>query len=794
MRKWAARIGVACAVLLLAAAAIGYLAVRSSLPWLDGQMALPGLSAPATIARDALGTATISARDQLDATRALGYLHAQERYFEMDLMRRAAAGELADLVGPAAAELDQTRRAHRMRQRAEHALTLLPADQRLLLRAYADGINRGVAALQVRPWAYLLLRKQPRNWEPVDSLLTGYAMYFDLQDPDSRRELAMLRLRAHLPPALFTLLARDGTAWDAPLQGQARGDADLPGADMVDLRKLPAPPKQDPLPYSPTPVPGSNNFAVAGTHTVDGRAIVANDMHLMLRAPNIWFRARLRYADPVAPDGKVDVQGFTLPGLPLVIAGSNGHVAWGFTNSYVGNLAWQPCGTGTDDAHCRSNNASGNHDAGYMSIHETVDGHPFALQWAAYLPRALDLDLGRMATSASTQALVEHPVGGIPAQNMLLTDSTGAIAWILAGNVPAHEPAGCNRPAAVNHADVAPSSSTAQRSATNQRTPPTPPASSSADGCRLQALPARQNPRIAAVADGRLWTANARVVDGNDLALVGDGGYDLGARAQQIRNDLQLKDHFDERDLLAIQLDNRAVFLQRWWALLREQAKRTPTPALRDISDAAAHWEGRASVDSVSYRIVRAWRLAIMGRLLDGLTAPAQVALKEDYIQPKLPQFEGVAWPLVTQRPDHLLSRRYRDWDALFKDAARDVQSELGRHGPLAQRNWGERNTAKICHPLAAALPLVGNHWLCMPPDPLAGDANMPRVAAPRFGASQRMVVAPGHETDGIIQMPGGQSGHPLSPFWGAGHADWISGRPAPFLPGPTQHTLELRP
>ncbi|NLB59192.1 MAG: penicillin acylase family protein, partial [Gammaproteobacteria bacterium] len=104
---------------------------------------------------------------------------------------------------------------------------------------------------------------------------------------------------------------------------------------------------------------------------------------------------------------------------------------------------------------------------------------------------------------------------------------------------------------------------------------------------------------------------------------------------------------------------------------------------------------------------------------------------------------------------------------------------------------WGERNTARICHPLAGAVPLLGRR-LCMPAEPLPGDGLVPRVQGPSFGASQRMLVAPGHEADGVAHMPGGQSGHPLSPFWGAGHDAWAEGRPTPFLPGDTEYRMTL--
>ncbi|HRN62805.1 MAG TPA: penicillin acylase family protein, partial [Luteimonas sp.] len=291
----------------------------------------------------------------------------------------------------------------------------------------------------------------------------------------------------------------------------------------------------------------------------------------------------------------------------------------------------------------------------------------------------------------------------------------------------------------------------------------------------------------------RLWTANARVVSGDALQRIGDGGYALGARAQQIRDGLRAKQRFSERDLLAIQLDDRALLMTRWHDLLRTLDNNEASSALHELALASEPWEGRASVESASYRIVRAWRLAVQERMLDGLLAPAKAAMAEDFVKPQFQQFEGVAWPLAQQRPAHLLPRGFASWEALFEDAAREVRDELATLGPLHERSWGERNTAAICHPLAGAVPL-GKRLLCMPADPLPGDSMMPRVQGPAFGASERMVVAPGHEADGLMHMPGGQSGHRLSPFWGAGHDDWVHGRPTPFLPGPKVHALALRP
>ena len=308
----------------------------------------------------------------------------------------------------------------------------------------------------------------------------------------------------------------------------------------------------------------------------------------------------------------------------------------------------------------------------------------------------------------------------------------------------------------------------------------------------------RKNPTIFIPPSNRLWTANNRVTDGADLATIGDSGYALGARAKQIRDDLFAKNQFTEKDLLAIQLDDRTLFLERWWKQLRALVQSTQLqspndPVLQRIEAATRHWDAHASADAVTYRIVRAWRLEVLDRIQQGLMAPAEVALGKQFVMPELPQLEGAAWELVTQRPQNLLPRKFDSWNALLVDAAHAADSKLEKNGPLAQRRWGERNTAAICHPLAGALPFL-KRFLCMPFDELPGDANMPRVAAPDFGASERMVVSPGHEADGIIEMPTGQSDNPLSPFWNAGHEAWVHGEPTPFLPGATMHTLRLTP
>ncbi|HEY0333447.1 MAG TPA: penicillin acylase family protein [Stenotrophomonas sp.] len=784
------------AIVLLAALAV-WVGLRGSLPMLDGRTDLAGLAAPVKISRDALGVVTIDAASEADAMRALGYVHAQERYFEMDLMRRSAAGELAELFGPAAIELDQQNRVHRLRARVQAHLSTALGDQTDVATAYRDGANAGLAGLRARPWAYLLLRQAPRAWSLDDSVLVGLAMYGDLQDNRNRGELALESIREVVPPALYALIAHDGSSWDAPLAGPPRGDAVLPDAATLDLRQLAAAPGARAAPA--TEVVGSNNFAVSGALTADGRAILADDMHLSLRAPNVWFRARLRYPDPRAPGGHVDVSGFTLPGIPAVIVGSNGHVAWGFTNSYIDTADYARLSAAQAAGQLRTypetiRVAGGapvtfpvRESAWGPVLHEDPDGSVLTLRWTAQLPGAVRMDFAGMSRAGDLdQALSVADRAGIPAQNLLLADAGGRIAWRIVGARPDRGP-GC-RPGRIESEEPAAPSVSSEIS-TNSSLIASPAA------CAPWPLRTDRAPSLIDPPTHRLWTANSRVVDEATLAVVGNAGYDLGARASQIRDDLFARDRFAERDLLAIQLDDRALFLARWYPLLRQVVAGSDEPAMQRLAQASAHWDGHAAIDSSSYRLVRGFRDQVLDRIASGLLAPAKAQLGERFLPPPRAQLEGVAWPLLQQRPANLLPPPFASWDALLLDAAHQLERELSEQAPDPARwTWGARNTTAICHPISRALPAVVRPWLCMPAEPLPGDRDMPRVQGPTFGASERMVVSPGHEADGLIHMPGGQSGHPLSPFWGAGHDAWAQGRATPFLPGPATHVLTLSP
>ncbi len=779
-------------IVLVAIVLVGgaWLALRGSLPQLDGQVKTSALVAGVTVERDALGTVTINAASRADATWALGFVQAQERFFEMDLMRRSAAGELAELFGPAALPLDRSARVHRMRARAEATLALAPEADAKLIEQYRDGVNAGLASLSTRPFAYLLTRNTPRPWSSADCLLVIDAMYFSLNDAQNKRELGFSRMKAALPDSVFQFLTATGGWWDAPLSGPAMRWPDPPSATDIDLRAL----DQSLLKHTKAAsdvVPGSNSFAVSGTLT-GGAGMIANDMHLDLRVPDIWFRVRLIYPSPRHPNEIIDVSGASLPGTPAIVAGSNRSIAWGFTNSYADLTDWvrvipDPAaadhyltaeGSAPVETHEESIAVHGEEPQAFK-IRETrwgpimaedVDGTPLALAWTAEREGAVNLELLHLEIAETAdEAISIAQRAGMPAQNFLVADRFGSIAWTIAGRIPLR----------VGGFD------------------PQLPADWSKPGTGWNGwLAPADTPLISNPPWQRLWTANARVVDeGIHLDLLGDGGYDLGARQGQIRDDLRAKTHFTTKDMLDIQLDDRALFLDPWREQLVKLLDHSARTEDRDNVRAALNdWDGHASINSVSYRIARAWRNEVKDTVLDAFAGAVRVRFAE-FELPKLAQSEHAVWKLLERQPLNLLPPGYESWQALQLDALHRVAANLDKQpGGIAARTWGERNTARIAHPLSRALPDFLARLLDMPRDQLAGDSNMPRVAAPRFGASERFAVAPGDEEHGYFELPGGQSGHPLSPFYGAGHSDWVEGKPTPFLPGPATHRLSFEP
>ncbi len=796
--KIAAVAGLAALVLIVGLGLWVRSKLSGSLPQLDGEIVVEQLEAPAVIQRDAAGIPMIIARNRNDLAFATGFAHGQDRFFQMDLLRRNSAGELSELVGAAALAADRRVRVNQFRERGKRVVEAGPETDRALLEAYADGVNAGLKSLRVRPFEYLLLGIEPEPWKPEDCALVLFSMYLDLQGEDFGDESKLGLMHDLLPQGVFDFVAPRGTQWDAPIHGEAFQVAPTPPADVYDTRKLSqaalnrlAPPGM--LAGVDVFHPGSNNWAISASRTADGRAIVADDMHLGIRVPHIWYRASLHWPDASDPEKGQQITGVTLPGTPAVIVGSNGHVAWGFTNSEGdwcdvvivetdpndSDSYLTPDGPRKFEHATETIKVKGGADE-QLEVISTIwgpildhdhKGRPRAIRWVAHDVDGVNLQSLHLESARTLEEALELAnLSGAPAQNFMVADDRGRIAWTILGRIP-------------------------RRVGFDGRLP-----SSWADGTRRWDgyLNPQEYPRIIEPESGRLWTANARVVSGDLLAKLGDGGYDLGARARQIRDDLFAADTMDEEDMLRIQLDDRAVFLEPWQKLLLEvlspEAIKSD-PRRAELRKYVEDWGGRASIDSVGFRAVRAFRRALIGQLSDVLVAPCKQADK-DFSIAKLDRTEGPVWRLVSERPENLIDPRYESWEALLLAAADGVLANAQeQQGALARYTWGDYNTTKIHHPISAALPGMLASWVNMPAQPLPGDSdNMPRIQSPTNGASQRMAVSPGHEEQGYMHMPCGQSGHPLSPHYGDQHAAWAEGKPTPFLPGPATHKLVLKP
>lgn len=805
-QRWLGFLLVTGVVLFSAAAAAGWLLLRGSLAVLEGSQHLGGLDAEVRIARDANGVPTIQATTREDAARALGFLHAQERFFQMDLMRRQAAGELAELFGPAALPMDTEMRRHRFRHRAAGTLAHVDAGELRTLDAYAAGVNAGLAALSARPWEYFVLRATPRPWSREDTLFVVETMTLALQEHDGTDERTRQAIVETYGNETLAFLRPAVAENSAALDGSTAGPLAMPGeAAWMPRPGLPsgAPPRtptNQPTAWflpnvGPENVPGSNSFALAGSRVAGGGALIGNDMHLNLGVPNTWYRASMKLPGHT-------VTGVTLPGVPGVVVGSNGDVAWGFTDAYADTsdvvvverdpanpVRYRvPDGTGWEDFETAKETIqvagrkpatvelAGTRWGPLLTRLDDRSRQTLALRWVAHDPAAFNLRLLDMADARTVEDALAIAHGcGVPAQNFVVGDRSGAIAWTIIGRVPKRVGFDGSLPM------------------------------SWADGTRRWDgfLAPEEIPTIRQPSDGQLWTANNRVVGGEALAKIGNGGYDLPARAAQIRNRLTALSGrmATAQDGLNVQLDDESRFLARWRGLLESVLTDevvSGDPRMAELRNVVRAWHGHAATGEAGHRLVRDFRQRVVEMVMNPIYEPVRLHAPElNLSRTRFKDSEEPTWAILTAQPAFLLPTAELSWEGLLQHAAR-LTAATGVHEPggriLANCTWGEVNTLRMRHPFSQSLPTWLAAELNMRAQALPGDSNMPRVQGASFGASERMDVSPGRESEGVFHQPGGASGHPLSPFYRAGHDDWVAGRASPFLPGAAKYWLVLEP
>ncbi|MBT7583577.1 MAG: penicillin acylase family protein, partial [Kordiimonadaceae bacterium] len=499
-----------------------------------------------------------------------------------------------------------------------------------------------------------------------------------------------------------------------------------------------------------------------------------------------WYKLRLKLND-----GSLDITGVSLTGAPIVIVGSNGSVAWGFTNTNIDTsdiieLTINPQNENqylTKDGYMdfetisETINVSGGGSPEMLIIKETIWGpvidkntdKKYAYRWVAHMPDGVNMSLIGMEKVRSVKdAMSIANQMGIPAQNAMLVDKDGNAGWTIFGRIP-RRPEG-DFGAIKNW--------------------------STGEYDWNEWYSSAEYPKVYNPENGRLWTANTRVASNADLARVGTSSYALGARAKQIRDRLMaLQAPLVEEDLYKIMLDDEAIFLSRWQKQLEGVLLKADDASFQPYLEQVVNWGGAADKNSIGFRLVRNYRIQVYETLFAHISGTCVSYDKNCNYDRATNQWEAPLWQLVSEMPADWLPGGYDNWQFFYEKAAFDawkpvITGEIN----LQDYTWGNRNTTEIKHPLSAAVPFLGK-LTDMPAVQQSGDtANMPHISGRVQGQSERIVVSPGHEEDGIMNLPAGQSGHPLSPYYGAGHDDWLNGNMTPFLPQETKWKLEFSP
>jgi len=771
-------------VLAIVVGAGGYLWLRTSLPQTTGSIAVQRLGAKAEIARDGDGVVTIRAQSEADAFYALGFAHAQDRLFQMDMMRRLGAGRLSEVVGAATVNTDKMMRILGLYRLAEASLAKLPNDMRVTMEAYAAGVN---AFLDTRsgslPPEFALLGYTPEKWRPADSLVWGRLMALQLSGNWSE-ELLRYRLAARLTPAQLNEL------WPAP-PGDELG---IPQAQKPDDHAGLAPS----LPEVLRGRGASNNFVVAGSRSATGKPLLANDPHLGLSAPIQWYLVRIETPT-------LTLAGVTAPGAPMLIIGHNGRVAWSFvtTQSDTQDLFLEkllpgdptsylaPAGPLAFETRNEIIKVDGADDVAFTvrrSRHGPILSDAPALAWSdrtqvlSLAWPGLDADDGtaaalyRMNRAHSAEELLTAAEGfGSPMQNILYADTQGHIGFIAPGRMPMRK----------------------KLNAASQM--PAPGWTGDYDWTGYQ--PVDTLPQTVDPKEGWIATAN------NDIRPVDysrflSGRWEPPYRYDRIAELLEATPQQTPDTLAAIQLDDKSVAAEEILPTLLDAIApdaSPDSPATR-ASILLKAWDFRMARDRPEPLIFTAW----MAELDKAILGDKLGDLFEDYASWNLLDGARLVGPLEspwcddTRTPEIETCKTQinRAWHAALDKLA----AAYGRNP--ADWRWGDAHQARFSHPMFDRIPILRD----LVHDPIAtdGDDTTVNVASPRVdfdsvvypdvhGAGLRAIFDLADLDRSRFIIAGGQSGNPLSAHYRDFVARWRDGRTIE-LEGKGEEVLTLVP
>jgi penicillin G amidase len=823
-------------------------AMRDALPQIDGSISVSGISAQVTVQRDAHGVPHLRASSLDDLVMAQGYVTAQDRLWQMDALRRHAAGNLAEILGAPLIPHDRAQRTLQIRAAADRALAILPPDQLHLLERYAAGVNASIATQSAHlPLEFRLLRYEPAPWTPRDSLLIGLVMFQDLTNSfptQLNREALTALLPSHLvgdlypvdswrdhPPAQPTidLTAPQQDIPDVPLdesQTKLRKPS-LPTANLDDLLALHETLKN---PVCEGCFAGSNDWVVSGAHTVTGKPLLSNDMHLAHNVPGIWYQADL---EAPTTNGELHVSGVSLPGVPFIIVGHNAHVAWGFTNLgaevqdvYIEHTrgsgdtmeyqssdnAWHPVIHQREVIHVKGAKdvlldvpatQHGGVTTPIVSGMFPSEKRSLSLRWTIYDPQNITPSFYAVNTATDGASLVSaFSTFGGPAQNVVYADDQGHIGYHAVGKIPIRG----------NIATPSPIS---------------PVPSDALDGTAewVGTIPYDQLPRASDPPNGILATANSRVT-GDDYPYPITLNWAAPYRNERIwkvltARAIETKDKLTADDMLALQTDVYSdvdhVIAQRLAYAIDHTSKsefttdKVAAKRLHQAADLLRDWNGNVDADAAAPAIVVATRAALWPLLLDP-QLKSQPEIKSD-LQPGAHRTGAALYTwgnkayaeewLIMHTPSRWLSPAYPTWDDLLTAAVSKALTDNNAPIDLAKWRYGQFRPSDIEHPIYSQSHLL-QRVLGVPTSPglqpQSGDDVTVKQVGRSFGPSERFSADLSDLDHSTLNLVLGESSNPLSAWFMDQWPAWYHGTtfPLPFshsaVDTATTHTLTLTP
>ncbi len=773
--KLVVRVMLVSLVLVLVAAGAGYLYLRQSLPRTEGEIRVAGVSAAVEIQRDRYGIPHIFAQRDEDAMFALGYVHAQDRLWQMEMNRRIGAGRLAEILGPSALETDRFLRTLGVRRAAEANLRGIDAQARSLLEAYAAGVNAFLAGNPVLPPEFWLTGARPEPWTPADSATWTKMVAWDLGG-NWRNELLRMRLSRTLPLARIHEFV-------APYPGEAPpeiadlktlyGSLDRGGVQLAeDADRLLAL-----APGEPPDGVGSNNWVVSGAHSTSGKPLLANDPHLGLTAPPVWYLAHLSVA------GR-NVIGATFPGVPAIVLGRNDRIAWGFTNT----------GPDVQDLYLEKLDAAGNYltpdgprafavieesirvkgapdeplqirvsrhgpvisDVSRAAADQTPRGYVIAFAWTALLEDDRTLQAAhKIARAGNWQEFLSAARDyQVPQQNMVYADIEGNIGFVAPGRIPVRKPENDLK-------GLAPAPGWDARY-------------DWAGWIPFEQLPQQYNP-----ASGRLWSANERITPpGYSHFLTSE--WHPPYRSRRIHELLDAAPRHSVESFARIQGDVVSLAMRESLPhLLKVRA--ASEPARRALA-LLERWDGSAAPDRAEPVIAWAWwreltRLLYADELGDAFRG--QWTARAPFVANVLSgQGDHARWcdDVRTPAPESCEQLLAASLEAALADLTQRYGAEM------AKWRWGEAHVARHEHRPFGRHPLLQLGFDIRVPTP--GDTYTVNVGRKNFGdeerpfanrhaASLRAVYDLADLEQSLYIHSGGQSGNVLSPHYAAFTEAW---------------------